>query len=69
MVPGDEAKKEEPAIEWDRETPATWVDAVNGWKWQWIGDNAWEKAGLCPRCGDGMTLEKAGAWTRSARRG
>jgi|SRR6187401_2782004 len=47
---------------WLGKDDAAWGDAVESWKWLEIGDEEWEKSGLCPRCEHGMKVEQSGAW-------
>jgi hypothetical protein len=55
---------EEPKeLQWDKTPVPEWWPTVNAWPWKSIGGNDWEKSGACPRCGHGMTITKAGAYS------
>jgi hypothetical protein len=48
---------------WDKTPFAGWQTTVNGWKWQSLGGDDWEKSGSCPRCEHGMSVLKQGSYS------
>jgi len=47
-------------LPWDSNPFPGWVDAVDAWRWQSLGDGDWEKHGSCPRCTHSMDAKQGG---------
>jgi hypothetical protein len=58
MDPVDESQGDEEKLEWDPATSPEWLQTVNAWPWQTLGNNDWTKSGKCLRCGHQMQVEQ-----------
>lgn len=41
-------------LSYDPGTPEDWLEKVDAWPWNKIGEDKWKKSGPCPRCGHHM---------------